>query len=184
MVAESGATALPGAGLRLASGSERSGADIARVYAAAWRAVVRFRQLDGSVQEDLVQETLARWLVSDGVHNPRAWVQRVARHLAIDHLRATRKFADEGVEFAPFECDHVSRIDGARALRLAARAPAKLRETLLLLFARGYEVDDLVERSRPADDSDVLRGRRRDLCYKRRKRGLAWVRRQLLSSAA
>lgn len=61
-----------------------------------------------SVAEELVQETFLRLhQVKDEVENPRGWLYRSLRNLAINHLRARRPETELNEEIAPAN-DHVA----------------------------------------------------------------------------
>lgn len=144
-------------------------------------------QIPSQVLEELAQEALLRTLDAPGVNDTRAFARRTGRHLAIDWLRKRREI---GLPELPDPADRSwadridARIDTERALALLALAPRSYRTTVERLYVAGEEVDDLVRAEPGATDGPEAWNRLRDVVYKRRQRGLGWVRRRLTRPAA
>jgi RNA polymerase sigma-70 factor (ECF subfamily) len=87
--------------------------------------------------EDLVQDTLARGLVTLGclfqeIENPRAWLFRVASNLWIDRQRRGREALREEVEVAPAKSDRLSLEGQDAAATLIGRLSPQERAALVL----------------------------------------------------
>lgn len=150
---------------------------------AAGRVVGGFRrQIPAAVGDELVQEAVLRYLKADGVREPRAFVRRVARHLAIDHLRRSREVAVAELPDVDSGWQHRTDtdLDVQRVIRILQRAPDAYRRTIEALVFQGRSVEDLVEDevvARGEDPRDpACRARARDVVYKRRTRAYGWIR--------
>lgn len=128
--------------------------------AAEWRAPLsRYLQRmikDEAKAEDLAHETLLRFHdKADTVPGDRrrAWLYRVARNLAIDHLR--RKKLEPGATVPDVLPDDASRCDPSliverkeekdMLLHEMEKLPPRQREVLRLKFQEGLKYDEIAE---------------------------------------
>lgn len=113
---------------------------------------------DGDAAEDVVQDVLMKgWDDRQrilGLDNPPAWLLRMTRHRAIDHLRARRIRHHRESDAAP--TDHDGRTPYQRTAnddalhhvhRLLARLPAAQRTALRLREVEGLEYKEIARRS-------------------------------------
>jgi DNA-directed RNA polymerase specialized sigma24 family protein len=146
------------------------------------RAVQRFHsQIPVEVREELAMEAVTRTLEARQMRSPPGFARRVARNLAIDWLRARREVLVERELADPREPSVIAQLDAERAVSLLARAPRSYRTTLQALFLAEIEVDDLVasECGEREELTEAAWGQARDRVYKRRARGLRWLRTHL-----
>lgn len=119
----------------------------AATVAAAVRAVVR----DRHETEDITQSVFAKLPRSIGRYEQRqvpfaAWITRVARNAALDHLRAHRQLPVAEVWIADSGSDQVA-IDRSRALREAlGRLPDEQRLVLAMRHIAGLTPTEIAER--------------------------------------
>ena len=128
--------------------------------------------LSMAVREEIVQESILRFLDQPDVRTPHAWMICVARHLALDGLRRQREvpLLDHDGGCSTWERRVDARLDAARVIQTMNRAPSAYRELIQRHYLQDISVDELV-----ADEpGDVAHAR--DRVYKRRARGLAWAR--------
>jgi hypothetical protein len=138
------------------------------------------RQIPRCVREDLAQEAVVRTWAHPDVRCPSSFSRRVARNLAFDWLRQAQhdELREDCTQVSPVEPRH----DALRLARCLGRAPARVRE----LVRRHYLDDEPWERliddeaGGPRDRVGERRwGQARDALYKRRRRGLSWLRQAL-----
>jgi RNA polymerase sigma-70 factor (ECF subfamily) len=106
-----------------------------------------------SVAEDLVQEAFLRLhQVWDDVENPRAWLYRSIRNLALNHLRDHRRETDlpedemVGDESVPVE--EMGRKEAVGVVRmLLAELPAEDGELIRLKYAEDLKYHEIGQRT-------------------------------------
>jgi len=106
------------------------------------------------VAEDVVQEAFLKlhshW---DEVDSHRAWLFRCVRNLALNHLRKTRREADdeegrEAVDAKPAPDAAVGRMEAAGMLRmLMAELPEKDRELVELKYEKDLKYKEISKRT-------------------------------------
>jgi len=151
-------------------------------FAATRDSLRGFRQIPPSVRDELAQEALTRvWCMEAEVQAPMALLRRVAHNLAIDWLRRRREEALPERERGSgrwLRQTH-ARLDVQRVARLMEQAPVAYRDIVQRCFLDEEDVASLIaEEQRPGE----ARHRVQDRIYKRRARGLAWVRLRLEAS--
>lgn len=108
--------------------------------------------------EDVTQQVFAKLFTVIERYEPRqvpfaAWIVRVARNVAVDHLRAQRQIPCEEV-FGPDDSVDASRHDRVLALRAAlATLPEEQRNVVVLRHLYGYspgEIGDLMGKTQPS----------------------------------
>ena len=132
-----------------------------RLYAVHSRevwALAYSRRMDPDLARDVMQEAFLRlwraWQAGDTVHNPRAWLLKVARNLAEDLAKsAFRKNGTQGSDFMigvpsrlgdPSEA--LTHEDQLRQLRAEMKRMAEPdREVLTFRYALGYDVDKIAD---------------------------------------
>lgn len=125
----------------------------------AWLSALVRRLVDESLAEDVVQNTFLRALQRPPRKREalRAWLARVARNLALEHLRSERN------EALPATEDLVQRMALQATL---ARAVMSLHEpyrsTVLLHHVHGFSVSEVAERT-GASESNVRQRCKRGL---------------------
>src|SRR5258706_4068558 len=97
--------------------------------------------------EDLVQDALARGLVTSGclfqeIENPRAWLFRVASNLWIDRQRRAREEFTQDVEAAAPKADRLSLEGQEAAATLIGRLSPQERAALLLKDVFDFTLDE------------------------------------------
>ena len=101
--------------------------------------------------EDLTQNVFAKLIKSIHKYEPRdvpfaAWILRVARNVALDHLRARRQIPFEEVRTTD-EGQDETRFDRLESLREALmRLPADQREVLVLRHVAGLSPTEIADR--------------------------------------
>ena len=101
--------------------------------------------------EDLTQNVFAKLIKSIHKYEPRdvpfaAWILRVARNVALDHLRARRQIPFEEVRTTD-EGQDETRFDRLECLREALmRLPADQREVLVLRHVAGLSPTEIADR--------------------------------------
>ena len=101
--------------------------------------------------EDLTQNVFAKLITSIQKYEPRdvpfaAWILRVARNVALDHLRAHRQIPFEEVRTTD-EGQDETRFDRLECLREALlRLPADQREVLVLRHVAGLSPTEIADR--------------------------------------
>lgn len=154
------------------------------VLVAAQRRVASFHAIPPPIRDELAQEAALRTWQCAGVTDPAALASRIARNLAVDWLRRQRFVV-------PLEHDVAgrdpwaradARLDVARALEALDRAPPTYRHVVSALYVEDRDVGELVDEETSADTL-TARHRARDRIYKRRRRGLAWLRERLQGAA-
>ena len=156
-VAFQGALPLPSSGDGVAGPAARADRPtLAELFAAEESGLLRFAiGLTGrrSVAEDLVQETFLRlhqmW---DEVENPRAWLYRSLRNLALNHLRdhAREMPLDESAplaapEFAP---EAMGRMEAVGLVRLLlAELPEEDRRLIRLKYNENLKYREISQRT-------------------------------------
>jgi DNA-directed RNA polymerase specialized sigma24 family protein len=139
-----------------------------------------FHKIPATVREELAMEAVARTLEAVEARKPVSFACRVARNLAVDWLRRRREVSLE-VEVAGPPPSTLRRLDAERAVQLLERAPEAYQRTLAHLYLWEGEVDELIrcEVGEREEIGDTRWRRARDLVYKRRARGLRWLRARL-----
>ena len=135
---------------------------------AVWRYLAR-RLGDDDLAEDLTSEVFARLPRALGLYRPgatpfAAWLLRVARNAALDHLRRERSVPSPHVHPAgePPGPHELERLAGLRSA--LAALPADQRQVVLLRLVAGlspHEVADKLDRSVDAVHALQHRARRR-----------------------
>lgn len=97
--------------------------------------------------EDLVQDALARGLVTQGclfqeIENPRAWLFRVASNLWIDRQRRAREELREDVEVVAAKSDRLSLEGQDAAATLIGRLSPQERAALVLKDVFDFTLDE------------------------------------------
>jgi RNA polymerase sigma-70 factor, ECF subfamily len=106
---------------------------------------------DPHTAEDLTQNVFAKLIKSIHKYEPRdvpfaAWILRVARNVALDHLRARRQIPFEEVRTTD-EGQDETRFDRLECLREALmRLPADQREVLVLRHVAGLSPTEIADR--------------------------------------
>ena len=106
-----------------------------------------------SVAEELVQETFLRIHgVWNDVENPRAWVYRTVRNLALNHLRDHPKEAELETENIAHEAklpvEVLGRDEAVGTVRLLmAEMPADDQELIRLKYLEGLRYDEISRRT-------------------------------------
>jgi RNA polymerase sigma-70 factor (ECF subfamily) len=106
---------------------------------------------DPHTAEDLTQNVFAKLMKSIHKYEPRdvpfaAWILRVARNVALDHLRARRQIPFEEVRTSDEGLDEMS-FDRLECLREALlRLPPDQREVLVLRHVAGLTPGEIAER--------------------------------------
>ena len=122
---------------------------------------------DDHEAEDIVQQVFARLITAIRSYEPRgvpfsAWLLRIARNMAIDHLRRQRAVPTESGELS----EDARETDGALALALRdslAELPDGQREVVVLRHVAGLshaEIADCLRRSEQSVHALHHRGRR------------------------
>jgi RNA polymerase sigma-70 factor, ECF subfamily len=120
-------------------------------YAPGVRAYVGRIVGDRDDAEDLTQQIFAKLLTQLPQYQPgrapfRAWVLRVARNVAIDHLRRRRSFPCEEVR-SPWErVDEAGRECRASLREALSTLPSAQRDVLLLRHLVGLSPDEVAAR--------------------------------------
>jgi DNA-directed RNA polymerase specialized sigma24 family protein len=131
------------------------------------------------VLEELAQEATLRTLTR-AADNPRAFARRTAHNLAIDWLRRHRDEPLDDDQGAP---DPWKASDARLDVEtLLAAAPARHRTLVARLYLHGEALEDLIEEEVGGSREDVAEAewaRARDVLYKRRRRSLAWLAKQM-----
>lgn len=118
--------------------------------------------------EDITQNIFAKLMTAIGKYQPRevpfdAWLLRVARNAALDHLRARRAVPTEEVRVTDSGSAE-TRLDRGRALRQALEdLPADQREVLVLRHIVGLspvEIADTLDKTESSVHGLHHRGRR------------------------
>ena len=124
--------------------------------------------IDGEdvVQEALIKAVQARPQAGLEIHNPEAWLFRIAHNAALDFLRRRTRGAampiDDELEDIPAPA--VDPQTAALSLRTFQRLPALQRSAVILKDVLGHSVDELAaitQTSVPASKSALQRGRAR-----------------------
>jgi RNA polymerase sigma-70 factor, ECF subfamily len=107
----------------------------------------RFLTRDAWDAEDLVQDALARGLVTLGclfqeIENPRAWLFRVASNLWIDRQRRRREVASGDVAPAAAATDHLSLDGQEAAATLIGRLAPQERAAVVLKDVFSFTVEE------------------------------------------
>jgi RNA polymerase sigma factor (sigma-70 family) len=150
--------ALPGAGIPLsvADNPTPPKLTLAALFAAEESGLLRFALgLSGrrSVAEDLVQEAFLRLHQSwADVENPRAWLYRTVRNLALNHLRDRRpetEFQDESSpREAPLPAELLSHHEAIGHIRLLlAELPPEDRDLIRLRYHDDLKYDQISQRT-------------------------------------
>ena len=111
------------------------------------RAIVR----DGHEAEDITHNVFAKLITAIHRYEPRevpfgAWITRVARNAALDHLRARRQIPFEEVRTTDEGHEQVG-FDRSQSLREAFhRLPQDQREVLVLRHIAGLSPSEIAER--------------------------------------
>jgi RNA polymerase sigma-70 factor, ECF subfamily len=111
------------------------------------RSIVR----DPHTAEDITQNVFAKLMTAIRKYEPRdvpfaAWILRVARNVALDHLRARRQIPFEEVRTSDEGQDEMS-FDRLECLRDAlGRLPADQREVLVLRHIAGMSPGEIADR--------------------------------------
>jgi RNA polymerase sigma-70 factor, ECF subfamily len=121
--------------------------------------------------EDIVQEALLKALQVDPsttVHNPEAWLFRIAHNTALDHLRREARFApaneSEAVDELVDSDTPEERWSAVTSMHLLMNLPAVQRSAVVLMDVLGYsleEISDILDASVMATKSSLHRGRKR-----------------------
>ena len=168
--------------------------EIGVLLGAAAAALSAFRHIPGSVRAELGQEAVTRYLDSSHVRDPRPFVRRVARNLAIDWVRKSRyeqPCAEPWSSFsdgARWQHQIDAHLDVSRAAHVLQGAPRNYQELADALFFQGLELEELVDHelsARGVSRADTKAMTLvRDALYKRRSRTVSWIARQLALSQA
>jgi RNA polymerase sigma-70 factor (ECF subfamily) len=153
------------------SGVEVGEADLARVCRFARPRLQAFfvrRTRDGTVSEDLVQDTLLRvcaaWPTFDGRKEAMPWVFRIARNVLIDRARTRRvevPIEPERLGDSLTPCDLVEARETADLLREAlARVPGACRAAFELVRQEGLSVAEAAARLQTTPSAIKLRTHR------------------------
>lgn len=127
---------------------------------AAVEGVVRsFHAFDAELHGELVQDSIARLVVSlshgrfRGDSSLKTYAQQVARHACLEQLRARRSGATVDPEAIPSQADWstpegelIRSEEHRRNLRLLARLPAESLELLRLIFEERLSYREIAER--------------------------------------
>jgi RNA polymerase sigma-70 factor (ECF subfamily) len=111
------------------------------------RSIVR----DQHAAEDITQNVFAKLIKSIAKYERRdvpfaAWIIRVARNMALDHMRASRQIPVEEVRTSDEGGEQVG-VERAQSLRDAlGRLPADQREVLVLRHVAGLSPGEIAER--------------------------------------
>jgi RNA polymerase sigma-70 factor (ECF subfamily) len=121
--------------------------------------------------EDIVQEALLKALQVDPattVHNPEAWLFRIAHNTALDYLRRDARFApaneSEAVDELVDSDTPEERWIAVTSMHLLMNLPAVQRSAVVLMDVLGYsleEISDILDASVMATKSSLHRGRKR-----------------------
>jgi RNA polymerase sigma-70 factor (ECF subfamily) len=101
--------------------------------------------------EDVTQSVFTKLITSIRKYEPQgvpftAWMLRVARNAALDHLRAKRLVPCEEIRLADEGSEHV-RIDRCRSIEQAlSRLPREQREVLVLRHIAGMSPGEIADR--------------------------------------
>jgi RNA polymerase sigma-70 factor (ECF subfamily) len=110
------------------------------------RSIVR----DDHEAEDVTQQVFAKLMTSIGKYDDRggmffAWLLRLARNVAIDHLRANRMTPTETV-IDP-DASYRPEVDGKEAVEAAlATLPAEQRQVVIMRNVMGFSPGEIAER--------------------------------------
>jgi len=140
------------------------------------------RAVPACVAEEHVQEAWLRtWKRGGDIGRPGGYARQVRRNLAVDWVRRQRAVPfEEGRQAAPRWREDT--LDRRRMRWLLRQAPPTYREVLQRLYLDEEPVAQLVAEVAGGVRAEVGErawGRARDVVYKRRRRGLKWMREQM-----
>ncbi|MFO7565492.1 MAG: sigma-70 family RNA polymerase sigma factor [Enhygromyxa sp.] len=108
-------------------------------------------RVDPTTADDLTQDVfLLAWQRIDRLHEPRAWpawLATIARHRAVDHLRAARRPGTLPPELPSSSPDPLVRTEAERLLALIRELPDALLEPLILRLVEGLSGPEIAERT-------------------------------------
>jgi RNA polymerase sigma-70 factor (ECF subfamily) len=122
---------------------------------------------DHHASEDVTQDVFAKLLRIIGSYEPRdvpfaAWLLRVARNAALDHLRARRQIPVEHVQAVTGSEEHVSFEHRQSIRETLAELPEAQRQVLILRHVAGFspgEIATLLGKTEPSIHGLHHRGR-------------------------
>lgn len=136
-------------------------------YAEDVRRFVQSIVKDHHAAEDVTQDVFAKLLRIIGAYEQRdvpfaAWLLRVARNAALDHLRARRQIPVEHVQAVAGGDDHVSFEHRQSIRETLAELPEAQRQVLILRHVAGFspgEIAELLGKTEPSIHGLHHRGR-------------------------
>jgi len=135
------------------------------------------------IAEEHAQEAWLRTWRRGGVRQPGGYEHTVRRHLAIDWLRRQRTEPyEDGAPGRACSRWREESLDALRLRQLLAQAPTAYRDVLVRLYLVEASVSDVVADLAGGPRQvvgEAAWSRARDLVYKRRRRGLAWLRERM-----
>jgi RNA polymerase sigma-70 factor, ECF subfamily len=157
-----------------ADGDRDAFADLVRYYEEPiWRFLVRLVG-DGTVAEDLAQETFLRaYDRLDGFRFQArfsTWLYRFARNLAIDELRARDRRDTLPDRRGPGDVDRPGAEQSTEVTAALASLSRKLRETIVLVEVAGLSCREA------AEILGIAEGTVKSRCYHARQHLAAWFR--------
>lgn len=157
--AGSGNTSLVKAAIERAQAGDAEGLHFLYVrYAPDVQRFVNSLVKDHHEAEDITQNIFAKLMKAINKYEPRevpfaAWIMRVARNAALDHLRARRSIPSEEVRLADTGQAQIG-IDRARDLRLALeQLPEDQREVLILRHIAGLSPVEIAATLKKSESS-------------------------------